>query len=347
MNRNVESKKFKDNENQIHMLHSMSSCDYLKLDAQNNIFFECAQEEKILRIQCQYKSKRGENRFEDIYKIKISAMNIRQLLLMQSIFHCDTSLDVLKLVGMQANPKIFYESFLELDRKNMVSILAFDSNSIKSLISEQFADYFEEDFPIFYMNKLVTYTANPDKRSKSPDKETKLYSAIDTAIENNQIRGVSLIIDHIVNYQDNYVSFVLFRSNFTDLMHKGLSLQPLLCSNIFYKKLEFEDWPSAHTELEKMFVPYSGSLFEMRYSYDEIFPALGDPMNEEDFVKDPQAKQHDSQESNKFYSITYKVNLLPSVIYDEVTGEAAAGRLLESIQDQGENELEIFESQAI
>jgi hypothetical protein len=143
------------------------------------------------------------------------------------------------------------------------------------------------------------------------------------------------------------VSFVLFRSNFTDLMHKGLSLQPLLCSNIFYKKLEFEDWPSAHTELEKMFVPYSGSLFEMRYSYDEIFPALGDPMNEEDFVKDPQAKQHDSQESNKFYSITYKVNLLPSVIYDEVTGEVAAGRLLESIQDQGENELEIFESQAI
>lgn len=112
-------------------------------------------------------------------------MNIRQLLLMQSIFHCDTSLDVLKLVGMQANPKIFYESFLELDRKNMVSILAFDSNSIKSLISDQFSDYFEEDFPIFYMNKLVTYTASQDKQSRQPDKETKLYSAIDTAIENN------------------------------------------------------------------------------------------------------------------------------------------------------------------
>lgn len=55
---------------------------------------------------------------------------------MQSVFRCETSLDVLKLVGMQANPKIFFESFLELDRKNMVSILSFDSNSIKSLLSE-------------------------------------------------------------------------------------------------------------------------------------------------------------------------------------------------------------------
>lgn len=72
---------------------------------------------------------------------------------MQSVFRCETSLDVLKLVGMQANPKIFFESFLELDRKNMVSILSFDSNSIKSLLSEQFQDYFEEEFPIFYLNK--------------------------------------------------------------------------------------------------------------------------------------------------------------------------------------------------
>jgi len=50
LNMNVESKKFKDNENQIHMLHSMSSCDYLKLDPQNNILFECARDDRILKI---------------------------------------------------------------------------------------------------------------------------------------------------------------------------------------------------------------------------------------------------------------------------------------------------------
>lgn len=65
-------------------------------------------------------------------------------------------------------------------------------------------------------------------------------------------------------------------------MHKGLTLTHLFCSQVFYKKLEFEDWPSAHSCLEKMLVPYNGSLFEMRYSYDEIFPTLGDPINEQE-----------------------------------------------------------------
>ena len=60
----------------------------------------------------------------------------------------------------------------------------------------------------------------------------------------------------------------MFKDVFLDLMHKDLTLTPLLMSNIFYKKLEFEDWPSAHTDLEKMFIPYNGSLFEMRHSYD-------------------------------------------------------------------------------
>lgn len=74
---------------------------------------------------------------------------------------------------------------------------------------------------------------------------------------------------------------MLFRGIFAELMHKGLTLQPLLSSNIFYKKLEFEDWPQAHSCLDKMLVPYNGSLFEMRYNYDEIYPTLGDPINEE------------------------------------------------------------------
>ena len=43
----------------------------------------------------------------------------------------------------------------------MVSILSFDSNSVKSLISDNFSDYFEEDFPIFYINKhIVEQTDN-------------------------------------------------------------------------------------------------------------------------------------------------------------------------------------------
>ena len=85
-----------------------------------------------------------------------------------------------------------------------------------------------------------------------------------------------------------------------------------------------------------MLVPYNGSLFEMRYNYDEIYPTLGDPINEEskEFVSDKKTV------SNTFYSITYKVNLLASILINEndIAGESSK-LLLESIQEQGDFEL--------
>jgi len=44
---------------------------------------------------------------------------------------------------MQGDPQIFFQSFLELDRRNMISILAFDSASIKSLLCDKNAEYFD------------------------------------------------------------------------------------------------------------------------------------------------------------------------------------------------------------
>jgi len=112
------------------------------------------------------------------------------------------------------------------------------------------------------------------------------------------------------------------------LLHKGISLSHLLCSNVFIKHLEFEDWPIAHTNLDKIIVPYNGSLFEMRYSYDSIFEGLGDPMNDEDIEID----EDYLCSANKFYSISYKVNILPSVIHMD-DGTIKSGVLLESIYD--------------
>ena len=54
---------------------------------------------------------------------------------------------------MQGDPQIFFQSFLELDRRNMISILAFDSASIKSLLCDKNAEYFDPQYPIFYKNK--------------------------------------------------------------------------------------------------------------------------------------------------------------------------------------------------
>jgi hypothetical protein len=56
------------------------------------------------------------------------------------------------LVDAQPDPRIFFKVFLELDLKSMVSYLAFDSRSIKSLLSEKNEGYFDSKFPVFFKN---------------------------------------------------------------------------------------------------------------------------------------------------------------------------------------------------
>ena len=58
-------------------------------------------------------------------------------------------------------------------------------------------------------------------------------NAIDVAIENNQVRGVGIMIDHIVKYQSNYVSAFLFRNNLLKLMKKGIAVNKLISSIIW------------------------------------------------------------------------------------------------------------------
>jgi hypothetical protein len=58
----------------------------------------------------------------------------------------------------------------------MVSILSFDSRSMKELLDDKNQEYFQSDFPMFYKNKIQ----NPDNRDKF------FYrSAIDSALRNN------------------------------------------------------------------------------------------------------------------------------------------------------------------
>jgi len=63
--------------------------------------------------------------------------------------------------------------------KNMLSLLAFDNRSVKSLLSEANHDYFSNEFPIIYKNA----------QSKS---------AVDIALDANQVASVQLMIDYVV-----------------------------------------------------------------------------------------------------------------------------------------------------
>jgi len=95
---------------------------------------------------------------------------------------------------MQEKFDIFYQSFLELDRRNLVSILAFDGKTMGVLLHEDRSEYFSEDFPIFYRNMHGE----------------KAMNAIDVALRSNQIQSINRIINHVVTYQNSYISFFLF-----------------------------------------------------------------------------------------------------------------------------------------
>lgn len=85
----------------------------------------------------------------------------------------------------------------------MVSYLAFDNRSIKSLLDDKNIDYFDSKFPLFFKNE-------------------KAESAIDIALSYNQIRSVNLMIRYIITYQNKFVYAHLFEKNLVDLIQKGV-----------------------------------------------------------------------------------------------------------------------------
>ena len=113
---------------------------------------------KIISIVQQYtksNNKTGdETGFDPIYKIRIHDITLRELLLFQSLYVCKTQSDILHLVQNQPNPAVFFKSFLELDCSNMVSILCFDSRSMRELLDDKNSHHFSKDFPIFYKNRI-------------------------------------------------------------------------------------------------------------------------------------------------------------------------------------------------
>lgn len=79
------------------------------------------------------------------------------------------------------------------------------------------------------------------------------------------------MIKYITKYQNSFVSFFMFKSNFAELLQKGLDMTEILRSNIFSYQLDFEEWPATHTDPGSYFKPYNESLFNLRGKYKKIF----------------------------------------------------------------------------
>ena len=147
-------------------------------------------------------------------RIRINPVTLRELMLFKSLYVCKTLTDIVDIVNDQPNPSVFYKSCLELDMCNMVSILSFDTRSMKYLLDDQFENFFDVRFPIFYKNKI----------QKGKDKFF-YRNAIDSALRSNQMGAVQVIVDYIRKYQNNIQSSFLFMNNFADLVDRGTELQ--------------------------------------------------------------------------------------------------------------------------
>ena len=85
--------------------------------------------------------------------MKVHEITLRELLIIQSLFTCDSQKNIGQLVNSQPNPTVFFKTFLELGFSSMFDFVAFDRTSVKSLLSSDNSDYFSKQFPIFYKNK--------------------------------------------------------------------------------------------------------------------------------------------------------------------------------------------------
>jgi hypothetical protein len=78
--------------------------------------------------------------------------------------------------------------------------------------------------------------------------QIKIVSAIDVALENNQIGALSTMIDYIIENQNNFCYYNLFKDTLLSLIEKGIKVAPLLDSDIFCHSFEEADWPLIHID---------------------------------------------------------------------------------------------------
>lgn len=82
---------------------------------------------------------------------------------------------------------------------------------------------------------------------------------------------MSLLIEFIHKFQNNQISSYLFIKLIPTIIEKGIDIHDLVHSQVFNVTFEFDEWPQTHYNEDKVIKPYNGSLFHLRYAYNEVF----------------------------------------------------------------------------
>jgi len=275
------------------MVHSLQSANFLKVEATNSILFATAKSDKReINIQQEYEAG-DQTHFQDVYGIKSFTPSLRELLLMNSIYYCQTQSQIVDIVNDQPNPTIFYKSLLELDNSNMVSMLSFDSRSMEFLLDDGFGEHFSAKYPIFFKNKV----------RKGASDAYYYRNAIQNAYKNNQVRAVDIILNYMIKYQNNVSCSYLLVRILPQIIEMGIEVRELCDSKIFQQEFDYDEWPGTHTNDENYIRPYNGSIYDVRHNYSTVFP-------EEEFAE---LELGGKVQSDKIYKIRYSLNLLPLV----------------------------------
>lgn len=150
-------------------------------------------------------------------------MNIKDLLLLQSVFHCG-QIDMVQLMSMQHNCSIFYHIMFELDKQNMIYMMAYLPKCIKFLLSEKNKVHFDDcDEPVILLSKspVKCFTVSMEGQIIYYIK-FKYQSPIDRALECGQNSNLQLLIEHVVKYQNSYNYANLFQHNLINIIYSGI-----------------------------------------------------------------------------------------------------------------------------
>ena len=85
-------------------MHSLESANYMKIDRQNYLLFDCSKVgQRVVTIQQEYlKKHRGdagtEATFIPLYKVQLHDLTLRELLLFFSIYVCQTLTEIVDIV---------------------------------------------------------------------------------------------------------------------------------------------------------------------------------------------------------------------------------------------------------
>lgn len=112
---------------------------------------------------------------------------------------------------------------------------------------------------------------------------------------------------------------------------------------------DFDQWPGNHNDDEECIRAYNGSYFDIRFSYQEIFPDFV-PLEQQD-EEEPEGKEHTHEDNRKISKIKYSINLLAQVSMYIQDHDGTNEFINDDVSIMGmcgdTEELEIFETESL